>query len=157
MRRRVVREGAAAGYALVALGVVVAPALVLSDAAARGGIAPSLQALDLVVLSAAVGAGYAVVAYRRLRRQSTETRSRANVWIAAAHALVTLALLASVLLAVVLHGLGPFRAPLAAQETTLLLLWAGVHLVAVVAAEGTERFVFRWLTAEEDRPAMTVS
>ena len=149
MRRRAVSEVSAAAYAIGAFVVVVAPAVVLRDSAARGGIAPSLQALDLLVTSSAVGLAYAVVAYRRLRRQSTQTRSRANTWIAAAHALVALALLASVLLAVVLHGLGAFRAPLAQQETPLLLLWALTHLAAVAAAEGVERAVFRWLTAPE--------
>lgn len=149
MRVSAVREGLVGVYALAAFGVVVAPALVLWNSAARGGIAPSLQALDLVVVSTVVGLGYAVVAYRRLRRQSTETRSRANTWIAAVHALVVLALLASALLAVVLHGLGIFRAPLAEEETPLLLLWALVHVAAVAVAEGVERAVFRWLTAPD--------
>lgn len=149
MTGRLIREGAAAVYAVFALVVVVAPALVLQGAAARGGIAPSLQAFDLVVVSFVVGLGYAVVAHRRLRRQSGETRFQANTWIAAVHALVVLALLASALLAVVLHGLGIFRAPLAEEETPLLLLWALVHLAAMAVAEGVERAVFRWLIAPE--------
>jgi hypothetical protein len=148
---RAVREGAAAVYGAAAAAVVVAPALILDSTATGGGVAPSWQALDLLAVSAVVGLGYGVVCYRRLRRQSTMTRSRPNVWIAAVHALVALALLSSVLLAVVLHELGSMQAPLAGQEWTLLALWGGVQLVAVAVAEGVERGVFRWLTSPERR------
>ena len=150
---RGVREGAAAAYGLAALGVVVAPALILDSTAAGGGVAPTWQALDLLAVSALLGLGYGIVCYRRLRRQSTLTRSRPNAWIAAVHALVALALLSSVLLAVVLHQLGSLQAPLAGQEWTLLLLWGGVQLVAIAVAEAVERGVFRWLTAPERRVA----
>ncbi|TYP89938.1 hypothetical protein [Blastococcus xanthinilyticus] len=151
--RRTVREGAAAAYGLAALGVVVAPALILDSTATGGGVAPSWQAWDLVAVSAVLGLGYGVVCYRRLRRQSTMTRSRPNVWIAAVHALVALALLSSVLLAVVLHQLGNMQAPLAGQEWSLLALWGGVQLLAIAAAEAVERGVFRWLTSPERRAA----
>lgn len=149
----VVREGAAAVYAAVAFGVVVAPALILDSTARGGGVAPSWQALDLLAVSAVLGLAYAVVCYRRLRRQATMTRSRPNVWIAAANALVALGLLSSVLLAVVLHELGSMQAPLAGQEWTLLALWGGVQAGAIAIAEAVERGVFRWLTAPERRAA----
>lgn len=148
---RAVREGAAALYGLAALAVVVAPALIIDSTATGGGVAPSWQALDLVAVSAVLGLGYGVVCSRRLRRQSTETRSRANAWIAAVHALVALALLSSLLLAVVLHELGSLQAPLAGQEWSLLTLWGGVQLVAIVVAEAVERRVFRWLVRPEGR------
>ncbi|CCG04888.1 hypothetical protein [Blastococcus saxobsidens] len=151
--RRTIREGAAALYGLAALGVVVAPALILDSTATGGGVAPSWQAWDLLAVSAVLGLGYGVVCYRRLRRQSTMTRSRPNVWIGAAHALVALALLSSVLLAVVLHQLGDMQAPLAGQEWTLLALWGGVQLLAIAVAEAVERGVFRWLTSPERRAA----
>ncbi|MDK3256066.1 hypothetical protein [Blastococcus capsensis] len=151
--RRTVRESAAALYGLAALGVVVAPALILDSTAAGGGVAPSWQALDLLAVSAVLGLGYGVVCYRRLRRQSTMTRSRPNVWIGAVHAFVALALLSSVLLAVVLHQLGNLQTPLAGQEWTLLALWGGVQLLAIAVAEAVERGVFRWLTSPERRAA----
>ena len=154
---RAVREGAAIAYGLVALGVVVAPALIIDATAAGGGVAPTWQALDLLAVSAVLGLGYGIVCARRLRRQSTETRSRLNAWIAAMHALVALALLSSVLLAVVLHELGSLQAPLARQEWTLLALWGAVQLAAIVAAEAVERGVFRWLTAPERRARAAAS
>ena len=150
---RTVREGTAALYGLAALGVVVAPALIIDSTATGGGVAPSWQALDLLAVSAVLGIGYGIVCYRRLRRQSTLTRSRPNVWIAAVHALVALALLSSVLLALVLHQLGDVQAPLAGQEWTLLALWGGVQLLAITTAEAVERAVFRWLTGPERRAA----
>lgn len=150
---RTVREGAAALYGLAALGVVVAPALIIDSTATGGGVAPSWQALDLLAVSAVLGLGYGIVGYRRLRRQSTMTRSRPNVWIAAVHALMALALLSSVLLAVVLHALGNMQAPLAGQEWTLLALWGVVQLLAIAVAEAVELAVFRWLTSPERRAA----
>ncbi len=150
---RAVREGAAAGYGVVAVVVVVAPALIIDSTATGGGVAPSWQALDLLAVSAVLGLGYGILCYRRLRRQSTMTRSRPNVWIAAMHALVALALLSSVLLAVVLHQLGSLQAPLAGQEWSLLVLWGGVQAGAIAAAEVVERGVFRWLTSPERRAA----
>ena len=151
--RQTVREGAAAFYGLAALGVVVAPALIMDWTATGGGVAPSWQAWDLVAVSGVLGLGYGVRCYRRLRRQSTMTRSRPNVWIAAMHALVALALLSSVLLAVVLHQLGDMQAPLAGQEWTLLALWGVVQLLAIAVAEAVELAVFRWLTGPERRVA----
>ncbi|MGY1824881.1 hypothetical protein [Blastococcus sp. SYSU DS0541] len=148
---RAVREGAAALYGLAALAVVVAPALIIDSTATGGGVAPTWQALDLLAVSAVLGLGYGIVCFRRLRRQSTETRSRPNAWIAAGHALVALALLSSLLLAVVLHELGSLQAPLAGQEWSLLALWGGVQLVAIVVAEAVERGVFRWLVGPERR------
>ncbi len=149
----VVREGAAGVYAVLAFGVVVAPALIIDSTARGGGVAPTWQALDLLAVSAVLGVAYGAVCYRRLRRQATMTRSRPNVWIGAAHALVVLALLSSVLLAVVLHELGAMQAPLAGQEWTLLALWGGIQLAAIATAEAVERGVFRWLTAPERRAA----
>ncbi|MGY2129127.1 hypothetical protein [Blastococcus sp. SYSU DS0617] len=104
-------------------------------------------------MSAVLGLGYGVVCYRGLRRQATMTRSRPNVWIGAANALVALSLLSSVLLAVVLHELGSMQAPLAGQEWTVLVLWGGLQLAAVAVAEAVERGVLRWLTAPERRAA----
>lgn len=149
----VVHETAAAGYAVLALGLVVAPALIIDSTARGGGVAPSWQALDLLAVSAVLGLGYAIVCYRRLRRQGTMTRSRPNVWIAAVNALVALGLASSVLLAVVLHELGSMQALLAGQEWTLLALWGAVQAGAIVVAEVVERGVFRWLTAPERRAA----
>ena len=150
---RTVREGTAAAYGVAAAALVAAPAAILDSTAAGGGVAPTWQALDLLAVSVVLGMGYGVVSFRRLRRQATMTRSRPNVWIAALHALVALALLSSLLLAAVLHQLGSLQAPLAGQEWTLLVLWGGVQVLAIAAAEGVERGVFRWLTSPERRAA----
>lgn len=133
MRRHLVGQVADGAYAVVAFGVVVAPGLVLARASARGGIEPSLQGFALVAVSSVVAVAYAMLSWRRLQRRAAQTDVSPNVWIAAVHALVVLALLASLLLAVVLHGLGPLQAPLAGQEVTLLALWAAVHLAAAAA------------------------
>lgn len=142
---RLLREVTAVGYALVAAAALVAPAAVLAQAARVGGIAPSLQALDLLMVSALVATGYAFLAWRRLRRQEDEASSQLNVALAAVNGLAVLSVLASLLTIGVLHELGALRAVVADQEWALLLMWAGVQVLAVVVAEAVERRVFNWL------------
>lgn len=146
-RQALVGELAAATYAAVVLGVVLAPALLLLTAD-RGGTAFTLQALDLLAASAVVGLPYAIVAQRRLRRQSTVTRGRTDVWLAAVQGLVVLSLAASLLLALMLHLSRSVQDVFADQEWSLLVLWAGGQVVAVVLAEVTERAAFHWLVRE---------
>ena len=145
--RRLVAEAAAAAYALAVLVVVVAPAAVLVLAGARGGLGVTRQGFDLTVTSGLVGSAYAAVALRRLRRQETAERSRTDAWLAAAQALSVLALLSSLLLALMLLLAAPLQVVLADSELPLVALWAGGQLLAVAVAEVTERASFRWLTA----------
>jgi hypothetical protein len=150
-KRRVFGRVTAVVYAAAVAAVVVAPAVVLLLAADGGGITSTLQGFDLVLVSSLVGLPYAVLAHRRVRRQSTAARSRIDVWIAALHALVVLALMASLLLALVLLLLAPHQEPIADLELPLILVWAGVQLVAVGLAEVTDRAVFRWLARPPSR------
>jgi membrane protease YdiL (CAAX protease family) len=147
MMRRGMEPASAALYAVAVFAVVVAPGTVLVVAGARAGLPRMLADLDLVAVSAVVGAAYALVAHRRLRRQAGRGRAQADVWIAALNALSVLAVLASVLLAVALHLLAAVQTPLAAAEWPLLALWGLLQLTAVVLAESTERAVFAWLSA----------
>lgn len=149
--RRLLAEAAAGGYALAVLVVVVAPAVVLVLAGARGGLGVTGQGLDLTAASALVGLAYAAVALRRLRRQGSPERSRTDAWLAAAQALSVLALLSSLLLAVMLLLAAPLQVLLADAEKPLVALWAGGQLLAVGLAELTERASFRWLTAGRAR------
>lgn len=146
-RRRLLTEAAAAAYALAVVAVVVAPAVVLVLAGARGGLGVTRQGFDLTVASGLVGLAYAVVALRRLRRQGTPERSRTDAWLAAAQALSVLALLSSLLLALMLLLAAPLQVVLADAELPLVALWVGGQLLAVGLAELTERASFRWLAA----------
>ena len=90
MSRRAAAEAAAVAYALVDVAVIMAPALVLSSSSYRSGVSGT-PGLDLVLASAVVGAGHAVVAWARLRAEVRVAARRLDVWIASIDALVVLA------------------------------------------------------------------
>ena len=70
-----------------------------------------------------------------------------DAWLAAVQALSVLALLSSLLLALMLLLAAPLQVVLADSELLLVALWAGGQLLAVALAEVTERASFRWLRA----------
>lgn len=152
MNRPAVLRVAAASYAAVDLGVLMAPSLVLAFAAHKGGL-PDWHGMDLVVASAMVGAVHAAIAFRRLVHEGRTAVRRSDVWIAAADALVVLALGATVLLIVVLGGFANEHAVLVNRGWAVVWLWVGVQVTAIALAEASGRFVFRWLErAVPDRP-----
>jgi hypothetical protein len=134
----------AATYAMVCFLVVLAPAVAVRWATVRGGMG-DLDGADLVLASACVGAGYAVVAYIRLRDEERTALRRLDMWIAALNALIALALGATLLLVLVLNRWADEHESLANQGYPVVVLWTGVQLVAVGIAEGVGRFVFWWL------------
>jgi hypothetical protein len=139
-------------YALVDWAVIMAPSLAVKLAAERGGLGTN-TGLDLLVASAAIATPHAVVAARRLRAEEQSAVWRADVWIASIDALVVLALATTSLVLVVLVGFAEENAILAARGFPVVALWIGLQLVAVVLAEGTGRFVFRWLEPDRTRRA----
>ncbi len=144
MRRELVDQVAPPLYGAVDLLVIVGPALAVMVAADRGGIGDT-QGLDLVVASLLIGCIHAVVAGRRLASEEHVAVRRADMWIAAMDALVVLALGATLLIIVVLLGFSEEHASLADRGYPVVALWAGLQVVAVVAAEVVSRFVFWWL------------
>jgi len=134
----------AAIYATVCFIVVVAPAVAVRWATAQGGLG-DLDGLDLVAASSLIGAGHAVVAYTRLRDEERTALRRLDMWIASLNALVVLALGATLLIVQVLTTWADEHESLANHGYPVVLLWAGVQLVAVVLAEATGRSVFWWL------------
>lgn len=70
---------------------------------------------------------------------------RADMWIAAADALVVLTLAATLLPITVLWRFADEHASMADRGYPVVVLWLGVQVVAVVIAEITGRFVFWWL------------
>ena len=135
---------AAAVYAAIDFAVILAPALALKLAADRGGMG-DLDGVDLIVASALLGAVHAVVAGSRLRSEERIAVRRADMWIAAADALVVLALAATLLPITVLWGFADEHASMADRGFPVVALWLGVQVVAVGLAEATGRFVFWWL------------
>ena len=151
MRREVVDAVAPPAYAAVDLLVIMAPALAVKLAADNGGMGDT-KGLDLVVASAILGAGHAVVAGARLRSEERTAVRRPDMWIAATDALVVLMLAATVLPVVVLWGFADEHASLASRGNPVVALWAGVQFVAVVLAEITGRVVFWWLEPHPRSP-----
>lgn len=144
MRRHLVDHVAPPIYAAVDFAAIVAPALYLKVAAERGGLGDS-EGLDLIVASAVIGAAHAVLAWWRLRSEERIALRRFDLWIAAVDALVVLALGATLLLIAVLHSFPDEHASLADRGYPVVVLWIGIQLVAVAAAEATGWLVFWWL------------
>ena len=74
---------------------------------------------------------------------------RADMWIAAFDSLVVLAFGATILLVAILYRFADEHASLVDRGYPVVVLWVGVQLVAIAAAEGTGRFVFWWLEPHE--------
>jgi hypothetical protein len=144
VKRDTVDRIAAAVYAAVDFVVILAPALALKLAADRGGMG-DVDGMDLVLASAALGAVHAVIAGSRLRSEERMAVRRADMWIAAADALVVLALAATLLPITVLWGFADEHASMADRGFPVVALWLGVQVVAVGMAEVAGRFVFWWL------------
>lgn len=144
MRRETIDRIVAAAYAAVDLMVILFPAVALKLAADRGGMG-DLDGVDLVVASGALGVVHALVAGARLRSEERMAVRRADMWIAAADALVVLALAATLLPIVVLWRFADEHASMANHGYPVVALWFGVQLVAVGLAELTGRIVFWWL------------
>ena len=144
MKRALVDQIAPPIYGAVDLLVIVGPAVAVMVAADRGGIGDT-QGLDLVVASTLIGLAHAVIAGSRLAFEERVAVRRADMWIAAIDALVVLALGATLLIIAVLLGFSEEHASLADRGYPVVALWAGLQLVAIVAAEVVGRFVFWWL------------
>jgi hypothetical protein len=134
----------AAGLALAGLVIVLAPAVaVRSEEVLNAGVG-SLDD-DILAASAAMGAVYVVLAWRRLRDEQRIAARRLHVWIASLNALVVLALSAPVLLLLILYLFPDEHASLANRGYPVFLLLAGVQGVAILLAEATARLFFWWL------------
>jgi hypothetical protein len=148
MTRRHLDQIVATIYAAACFAAVLAPALAVRWAVFRSDIG-GLAGRDVVVASAVVGAGHALVAWSRLRSEERTAWRRSHIWIASLYALVVLALSASLLVLGVLEAFADEHAAIADRGLPVVVLWAGLQLVAVALAEGTGRLVFWWL---EPRP-----
>jgi hypothetical protein len=144
MRRHIVDKVAPPIYAAIDFIVILTPALAVKVASDRGGMGDA-EGMDLVIASAVLGAAHAVLAGTRLRSEERIAVRRADMWIAAFDALVVLALAATVLLAAVFYGFAEEHASLADRGYPVVALWAGIQLIAILAAEATGRLVFWWL------------
>ncbi len=144
MRRQLSDRIAPPVYAATDFLVILAPAVAVKLAADRGGMGDT-KGLDLLIASAILGAAHAVIAGSRLWSEERTAVRRADMWIAAADALVLLTLAATILPVVVLWGFADEHASLANHGYPVVALWAGVQFVAVVLAETTGRLVFWWL------------
>ena len=151
MRRELVDKIAPPIYGAVDFGVILTPALALKIASDRGGMGDA-DGLDLVIASTILGTVHAVIAWSRLRSEERIAVRRADMWIAAIDALVVLALAATLLPVVVLWGFADEHASIAYRGYPVVVLWAGVQLVAVAAAEATGRVVFWWLEPHPRSP-----
>ena len=149
MRRQLVDHVAPPIYAAVDFAAIMAPAVYLKVTADRAGLGD--QGVDLLWASTVIGAVHAVLAWSRLRSEKRIARRRADLWIAAIDALVVLALGATLLLIAVLHGFADEHASLADRGYPVVVLWIGIQLVAVTAAEATGWFVFWWLEPEASK------
>jgi hypothetical protein len=144
VKRDTVDRVVAVAYGAVDLLVILAPAVALKLAADRGGMG-DLNGMDLVLASAMLGVAHAIVAGSRLRSEERMAVRRADMWIAAADALVVLTLAATLLPITVLWGFADEHASMANRGYPVVALWFGVQLVAVGIAELTGRLVFWWL------------
>jgi hypothetical protein len=149
MTRRTVDRLVAAVYAAACFGAVLAPALAVRWAVFRSDIG-GVAGRDIVAASVLVGAGHASVAWTRLRCEERTAARRSHIWIASLNALVVLALSASLLVLCVLERFAEAHAAIANHGLPVVVLWAGLQLIAVALAEATGRIVFWWL---EPHPA----
>jgi hypothetical protein len=147
-RRHGLEVAGVAVYAIVDWLVIMAPALAIEFAGDRGGLGDT-EGLDLLGASAVIATIHAIVAARRLRDEERMAVRRADVWIASIDALVVLALATTLLVLVGLVSFPDEHAALANRGYPVVLLWAGLQIVAVVLAEVTGRLVFRWLEPRE--------
>lgn len=150
MNRQLVDRLAPPVYAAVDFTVIVAPAVAVRVAAARGGMGDA-HGNDLLIGSLVVGVAHAVVAGRRLHTEELIARRRADMWIAALNALVVLSLGATLMLIAVLNGFSEEHASLSNRRYPVIVLWVGIQLVAVALAEVTGWLVFRWLESDTDQ------
>lgn len=143
-----VRIAAFIAYAVLVLGALVAPALALDVATARGGAARG-QGLDLVVIGIVVAVLY--VAYlQRVLRAPVTSRERTDRWLSAVHGLIVLWVAASVLPAVFLHSSTRLHARVVDAEWPVIAAWALVLAAAVVLAELVRRGSLQWLSRDPD-------
>jgi len=137
-------KGLAVVYALVDAAVIVAPAVAVRATGERVGIEGEYD-VDLLVASVIIGTIHAMIAWRRLVDEERAAERAVDVWLASIDALVVLAFCSTFLITGVLLGFTDVHALLAARGAPVVLLWAGVAIVAVVLSELTGRLVYRWL------------
>jgi len=134
----------AAGIALAGFVIVLAPAVaVRSEEVLNAGVGSIDD--DILAASAAAGAAYVALAWRRLRDEQRIAARRLHVWIASLNGLVVLASSAPVLLLLILYLFPDEHASLANRGFPVFLLLAGVQGVAILLAETTARLFFWWL------------
>ena len=144
MIRQLVDDLAPSIYAAIDFTVILAPALAVKLASDRGGMGDA-EGVDLIVASTILGLVHAALAWVRLRSEKRIAVRRADMWIAALDALVVLAFGATMLLVAIFYGFADEHASLVDRGYPVVVLWVGVQLVAIAAAEGTGRIVFWWL------------
>jgi hypothetical protein len=151
MRPGPLAKALAVVYAIVDAGVIVAPAVAVRATGQRVGIEGEYD-IDLLVASLIIGVVHGVIAWRRLVDEERAAERAVDVWIASIDALVVLALSSTFLITAVLLGFTDIHALLAARGAPVVLLWAGVAIIAVVFAELTGHLVYRWLEPKHPVP-----
>lgn len=131
-------------YGAIDFLVIMAPAVAVRLASDRGGMGGA-GGMDLLAASLVIGSFHAVIAWSRLLKEERDAVRGADALIAAADALVVLAIGATLLPAAVLWSFADEHAAIADRGYPVVVLWAGVQLVAVALAELTGRIVFWWL------------
>jgi hypothetical protein len=154
MRQVLIDRVAPPVYGAIDFMVIVMPAAAVKLASDGGGMRDA-GGLDLLVASTLIGTVHAVIASARLRAEERDAVRGADVFIAAADALVVLALGATLLPIAVLWGFADEHASIADRGYPVVALWAGLQLLAVALAEATGRFVFWWLEPHP-RQAFTI-
>jgi len=144
MNRQLVDEIAPPIYAAIDFTVILTPALAVKLASDRGGMGDA-EGVDLIVASTILGIAHAALAWARLRSEKRIAVRRADMWIAAVDSLVVLTFGATMLLVAILYRFADEHASLVDRGYPVVVLWVGVQLLAIAAAEGTGRFVFWWL------------
>lgn len=144
MRRVLTDHVAPPVYGAIDFLVIMAPAAAVKLASDRGGMGGA-GGMDLLAASLVIGSFHAVIAWSRLLKEERDAVRGADVFIAAADALVVLAIGATLLPAAVLWAFAAEHAAIAERGYPVVALWAGVQLVAVALSELTGRFVFWWL------------
>ncbi|MCZ2819744.1 hypothetical protein O2V63_05325 [Modestobacter sp. VKM Ac-2977] len=134
----------AAGYAVLVMGALLAPAVAVRVAGGRGG-ATAVAGADLLVVSGLVGLGAAGWAARRLLASRDTGHAPADRWLAAVLALALLAVGAAGLPALALHGVAVLPAELTSQAWLAPTLWGAALVTAALAAAATDRGLLRWL------------
>ena len=138
-------RAAAAGYSALVASLVVGPALVVRSAGERGG-AGTVGSTDLLLVSAAVGAVGAALAWRAM--STTEAGDPADRWIAALCALAVLAPGATLLPTVALH----LSAGIPGSAGLAPWLWGAALALAGGLAVAAGLRVRRWLGQETAAP-----